>query len=92
VELTSAYLDRSVASALEHHHVKAATREQFLELAAVIHLCGAGAGEAFVRRGLEFEDGQRCGDHEARNYVTRVRDMRRVFEAIERGEPSLGSR
>jgi hypothetical protein len=86
VELTSAYLDRSVAAALEHHHVKAATSEQTLELAAVIHLCGAGAGEAFARRGLKLEQGERCGDHEAQNYVARVRGMRRVFEAIERGD------
>jgi hypothetical protein len=86
VELTSAYLDRSVSAALGAHHVKAATSEQYLELAAVIHLCGAGAGEAFVRRGLKLEDGQRCGDHEAQNYVGRVREMRRVFEAIERGD------
>jgi hypothetical protein len=85
VELTSAYLDRSVSAALEHHHVKSATAEQSLELAAVIHLCGAGAGDAFVRRGLELEEGQRCGDHDAKNYITRVRDMRRVFEGIERG-------
>jgi hypothetical protein len=55
-------------------------------LAAVIHLCGAGAGDAFVRRGLKLEEGQRCGDHEAENYVARVRDMRRVFELIERGD------
>ncbi len=86
VELTSAYLDRSVSAALGAHHVKAATSEQYLELAAVIHLCGAGAGEAFVRRGLKLEDGQRCGDHEADTYVARVRHMRRVFEAIERAD------
>ncbi len=86
VELTSAYLDRSVSAALGAHRVKAATSEQSLELAAVIHLCGAGAGEAFVRRGLKLEDGQRCGDHEADTYVARVRHMRRVFEAIERAD------
>jgi hypothetical protein len=86
VELTSAYLDRSVSAALEHHHVKAATAEQTMVLAAVIHLCGAGAGDAFVRRGLKLEERQRCGDHEAENYVARVRDMRRVFELIERGD------
>jgi hypothetical protein len=88
VELTSAYLDRSVSAALEHHHVKAATAEQSTALAAVIHLCGAGAGEAFVRRGLKLEEGQRCGDHAAEIYIARVRDMRRVFESIERGDGS----
>jgi len=44
VELTAAYLDRSVANILERHHLKSATLERKHELAALIHLCGAGAG------------------------------------------------
>lgn len=84
VELTAAYLDRSVASALERHHPKFATLEHKQELAAVIHLCGAGAGDAYVRRGLRLAAGERCGDHDARDYVARVNGMKRVFESIER--------
>lgn len=83
VELTSAYLDRSVAAALEHHRVKAASLERKQELAAVIHLCGAGAGDAYVRRGLRLSDGQRCGDHEARAYVERVIGMKSIFQSLE---------
>jgi hypothetical protein len=83
VELTSAYLDRAVANALEHHHMNAASLERKQELAAVIHLCGAGAGDAYVRRGLHLTDGQRCGDHEARAYVARVTGMKRVFQSLE---------
>ena len=83
VELTSAYLDRSVASALQHHGVKSASLEHKQELAAVIHLCGAGAGDAYVRRGLRLTEGQRCGDHEARAYVGRVTGMKRVFQSLE---------
>jgi hypothetical protein len=82
VELTAAYLDRTVASVLERHHVKSATLERKQELAAVIHLCGAGAGDAYVRRGLRLAAGERCGDHDARDYVERVNGMRRVFESI----------
>jgi hypothetical protein len=52
-------------------------------LAAVIHLCGAGAGDAFVRRGLRLTEGQRCGDHDARDYVARVGSMEQVFKRIE---------
>jgi len=89
VELTAAYLDRSIAAALEHHHVKSATPEQSLALAAVIHLCGAGAGDAFVRGGLKLEEGRRCGDHDQESYVARVRDMTRVFEAIERDDAAV---
>ena len=83
VELTSAYLDRSVASVLEHHHVKSASLERKQELAAVIHLCGAGAGDAYVRRGLRLVEGQHCGDHEAHAYVERVTGMKRVFQSLE---------
>ena len=84
VELTAAYLDRGVASALERHHLKFATLERKQELAAVIHLCGAGAGDAYVRRGLRLTEGERCGDHDARGYVARVNGMKGVFENIER--------
>ena len=84
VELTAAYLDRSVANILERHHLKFATLERKQDLAAVIHLCGAGAGDAYVRRGLRLTEGERCGDHDARDYVARVNGMKRVFENIGR--------
>jgi hypothetical protein len=83
VELTAAYLDRSVATTLARHHVKFATLERKQDLAALIHLCGAGAGDAYVRRGQRLTEGERCGDHGARDYVARVNGMRRVFENIE---------
>jgi hypothetical protein len=83
VELTSAYLDRAVENALEHYHANAASLKHKQELAAVIHLCGAGAGDAYVRRGLRLTDGQRCGDHEARAYVARVTGMKRIFQSLE---------
>jgi hypothetical protein len=85
VELTAAYLDRSVAGTLARHHMNSVPLEREQELAAVIHLCGAGAGDAYVRRGLRLTEGQRCGDHEARGYVARVNLMKRVFESIARG-------
>src|SRR5580704_10869739 len=82
VELTAAYLDRSVASALQRHHLSFATLEHKQELAAVIHLCGAGAGDAYARRGLRLAEGQRCGDHEARDYLARVNAQKRTFEDL----------
>lgn len=88
VELTAAYLDRSVAGTLARHHMNSVPLEREQELAAVIHLCGAGAGDAFVRRGLRLTEGQRCGDHEARGYVARVNLMKRVFESISRAAAS----
>jgi hypothetical protein len=84
VELTAAYLDHAVASVLERHHLKSATLERKQELAAMIHLCGAGAADRYVRRGLRLAAGERCGDQDAQNYLARVNGMKRVFDGIER--------
>jgi hypothetical protein len=82
VELASAYLHVQIANILERAHVGSATLQQKQELAAIIHLCGAGAGEIYVRRGLRLSADQRCGDHEARVYVARVNAMKRVFTEL----------
>ncbi|MHB1141903.1 MAG: lytic transglycosylase domain-containing protein [Sulfuricaulis sp.] len=78
-ELTSAWLDRHVAGALERHRITGAALRQKQDLAAVIHLCGAGAGNVYARRGLRLNDGQRCGDHDVRAYLSKLSAMRRVF-------------
>lgn len=82
IEMTSAYLDRAVAATLAARHVEHASLRQEQDLAAVIHLCGAGAGDLYVRRGLRLSRGQRCGDHEARIYVERVDAMKRLFSRL----------
>lgn len=79
VELTSAYLDRRVDDALRRHRITAASLRQKQELAAVIHLCGAGAGEGYARRNFRLLAQQRCGDHDVRGYLSRVRAMQSVF-------------
>lgn len=79
VELTSAYLDRRVTTTLERQQVTKATLEQKQDLAAVVHLCGAAAGEAYARRGFRLSPSQRCGDHDVRNYLTKVGAMKRLF-------------
>jgi hypothetical protein len=84
VELTSAHLDRSVANALARAGIRSASPQQRQDLAAVIHLCGAGAGAVYARRGLRFAPGQRCGDHDPREYVARVNRMKRVFADLGR--------
>jgi hypothetical protein len=84
VELTAAYLDRRVAAALAQRRGRTVSRHQIEELAAVIHLCGAGAGEAFARQGMRLAEGQRCGDHAAEDYVARVLAARRTFAGLNR--------
>ena len=77
--MTSAALDRGVAKILARRGIKTATLGQKQKLAMLIHLCGAGAGDAYARRGLRLKKGQRCGDHDARAYLTRVARMSQVF-------------
>jgi len=79
VELTSAFLDRNVAGPLQRHRIATATPQQKQDLAAVIHLCGKGAGDAYARRGFRPTPGQRCGDHDLAGYLARVNAMKRVF-------------
>jgi hypothetical protein len=82
VELTSAHLDRNIAAILAHHRIKQAGLKQKHELATLIHLCGAGAGNRFAARGFRLTPGQRCGDHSAQGYLTKVERMKRVFHRI----------
>jgi hypothetical protein len=79
VEMTSALLDRSVASTVVRHRVTAATLQQKQDLAAIIHLCGAGGGDAFARRGFRLTPGQKCGDHDVRAYLAQISTMKRLF-------------
>ena len=82
VELTSAYLDVHVRSTLARYQIASATLQQKQNLAALIHLCGAGAGAEYARRGLRLTEGQRCGDHEARMYIARVDTMKHEFARL----------
>jgi len=79
VELTAAYLDRNVESILKRHRMDAATLPRKQDLAAVIHLCGAGAGDEYAGRGFRLTEGQRCGDHEVRMYLARISEMKSAF-------------
>lgn len=84
VELTAAYLDRGVAEILGRYPKLSATLAEKQTLAAMMHLCGAGAAGEFARRGLSFSSGQRCGTHDARSYVARVTSMQKRFQALAR--------
>jgi transglycosylase-like protein with SLT domain len=86
VELTAALLDRGVAQALERRRIAAATAEQKQSLAAVIHLCGAGPGDAYARRRFRLAPGERCGDHDAGRYLAEVSAMKRQFVRLAAGE------
>ncbi len=81
VELTSAYLDRAVATSIARRPSAPSLRQK-QDLAAVIHLCGAGRGEAFARRGFRVARGERCGDHDVARYLAKVDAMKREFTRL----------
>lgn len=83
VELTAALLDREVTVVLARRRIAVATLEQKQNLAAMIHLCGAGAGDAYARRGFRLAPGRRCGDHDASRYLKRVNAMKRAFTRLD---------
>ena len=81
VELTAAYLDVTVNEILAGHTL-AATAPRVRHIAATVHLCGPAAAEAYAARGLRFEAGQRCGDHDPRAYLRRIDELDVVFTRL----------
>ncbi|MBW5438434.1 transglycosylase SLT domain-containing protein [Bradyrhizobium canariense] len=82
IELASVYLDRNVADVLARAgDVKASARER-QDLAAFIHLCGAGPATAYARRKFAMIADERCGDHLVTSYIARVNAMKRQFQRL----------
>ena len=82
IELTAAYLDLKVNAILAHDRRHTVSVLQRQHLAAVVHLCGAGAAAGYAQRGFRFADGERCGPHDPREYLRRVDEMRGVFTRL----------
>jgi hypothetical protein len=80
--MTAALLDRTVARVLARHRVTTASLLQQQNLAAIVHLCGGGAGDEYVRRGFQLRGGQRCGDHDPRRYLAQVNALKRQFARL----------
>jgi hypothetical protein len=87
IELAAVYLDRNVAAVLARAPDATISPQQSQDLAAFIHLCGAGGALVFVRRGFQVMAGERCGDHSVAAYLAKVTAMKRQFRrvTIERG-------
>jgi transglycosylase-like protein with SLT domain len=82
IEMTSAFLDRRVAGAVERHRAAAATPGRLQDLAAVIHLCGEAVGDEYAARGFRLTARERCGDHDVAAYLARVHAMEREFARL----------
>ncbi|HLI21821.1 MAG TPA: hypothetical protein VKV32_11920 [Stellaceae bacterium] len=88
VELAAIYLDRKLTALTHKRKGGVLTAQQRDRLAAMIHLCGAGPAEDFLRYGLHVAPGQRCGDQDVAAYLARVDGFERQFAALARaGEP-----
>jgi hypothetical protein len=86
IEMTAAYLDLKVNTILAYSMRPDVTAVQRQHLAAVVHLCGAGAGAVYAQRGFRFAAEQRCGAHDPREYLRRVDEMRSVFARLARAD------
>jgi hypothetical protein len=82
IEMTSAYLDRQVGTILARSRIPKASPQQVQRLAAVIHLCGAGAGARYAQRGFQLTKDQRCGAHPVRAYIARIESMKETFRRL----------
>lgn len=89
IELTAALLDRQVTQTIGPKRIGKVTLQRKQDLAAVIHLCGAGAGRAYAARGLKLTRNQRCGDHDVRTYLARINELRFEFAKPAAGDKTI---
>lgn len=83
-EMTSAFLDVSVARSLRQLNKENATLRQKQDLAAIMHLCGVAAGEAFAKRGFRLSSSQRCGAQPVGAYLGQLYALQRTFATLGR--------
>jgi len=83
IELTAVFLDRNATAILAHRPKGTASRQQTQELAAIIHLCGAGPAKGFARRRFRPIAVERCGDQEVATYLSQINGIMREFVRIE---------
>jgi Transglycosylase SLT domain len=84
IQLTAAYLHRTVVDTLAARPFVRSTPAQQQMLAAVIHLCGLKRGEILARRGFKLARGERCGSHNVARYLARIDLMKRRFVDLRR--------
>jgi hypothetical protein len=89
IELTAALLHRRVAEALGPRRIGVVTLQRRQDLAAVIQLCGAGAGRAYVARGFRLTPNQRCGDHDVSDYLARINELKYEFTKPAAGDKTI---
>jgi hypothetical protein len=84
IEMTAAVLHLAVAEALAGAKAPRAGVAQRDALAATAHLCGRARALALARSGFHPRAGERCGDHDLRAYLEKVRALTAAFERMGR--------
>jgi hypothetical protein len=79
IEMTAAYLHRSVVDLLATRRGLRVTAAQREDLAALTHLCGKRRAEEFLRRRLHVLPAERCGSHGLAHYLAKVRRAKQEF-------------
>ena len=89
IEMTAALLDRRVSQALTSHGPRSPSLRQKQNLAAVIHLCGFGAGKTYASRNFRSTPNQHCGDHRVKAYLSRINALKFGFEKPGAGDKTI---
>jgi Transglycosylase SLT domain len=82
IEMTAAYLHRSVVDTLAARPTGRVSLVQQQRLAAVIHLCGLNRAERFVAQGFRVTADERCGTHSLQHYLIKVDVMKKRFTRL----------
>ncbi len=79
IELTAAYLHSRIIQTIGPQRMGTVPLQRKQNLAAIIHLCGAGAGRAYAARGFRLTPHQHCGDHNASKYLKQINQLKDRF-------------
>ena len=82
IELAAVFLDRNIMAILGNRRTAKVSWQQKEQLAAIIHLCGAGPAKVFARRGYHLMPGERCGDHDVAAYLAEIDAMMQKFARL----------
>ncbi len=82
IELASAWLDYSVRNITKRNRLTRTSLRNKQNLAIVIHLCGAGAGNRYAKRKFRLVKNQKCGSHDLKQYLVRVNKIKRQFAKL----------
>jgi hypothetical protein len=89
IEMTAALLDQRITQAIGSRRTGTVTLQRKQDLAAVIHLCGAGAGRAYAARGLRLTPNQQCGNHDVSDYLARINTLKYAFAKPAAGDKTI---